>query len=144
MSNIKLRTAHPNDSDFAYNVKKAVFKKYLDLSTGWNDIEQKQLHRQRFESQDFRVIEFMDKDIGIVAIDKKTDYIKLNQLFILPEYQSKGRGSECMLQIMAEANGLPIQLQVIKSNPKAIRFYKKLGFINKAETETHELMQRNP
>ena len=131
MSNIKLRKSYPNDSDFAYNVKKAVFKKYLDLSTGWNEIEQQQLHSRRFESQDFRVIEYMRKDVGILAIDKKTDYLKLNQLYILPEYQNKGIGSECMLQIMAEANGLPIKLQVLKSNPKAIRFYKKLGFVNK-------------
>ena len=80
MSNIKLRKSYPNDSDFAYNVKKAVFKKYLDLSTGWNEIEQQQLHSRRFESQDFRVIEYMRKDVGILAIDKKNRLLEIKSV----------------------------------------------------------------
>ncbi len=68
----------------------------------------------------------------------------MNQLFLLPEYQSKGIGRECMLRVIEEARrlGLPVRLRVLKVNPRALAFYERLGFARTGETETHHLMEK--
>lgn len=71
------------------------------------------------------------------------DCVKVNQLFLLPEYQGKDIGRRCMLLIMEEARelGLPVRLRVMKVNPRALAFYQRLGFMRTGETNTHDLME---
>lgn len=140
-----LRKASPEDSEFAYRVKRAAFKTYVEQVWDWDEHEQQHYHEQRFNTQDFRVIQLSGADIGIMAVDLASDCLKVNQLFILPEHQGKGIGRWCMLQIMEEARelGLPVHLRVIKVNSRALSFYKRLDFVQTGETETHHLMEWN-
>jgi len=143
MNSLILRKADLDDSEFAYQTKKAAFKEYVERVYDWNEDEQRQLHAQRFKEQDIRVINLDNTDVGVIAIAAAPDYVKVNQLFILPEHQSKGIGQKCMAAIMKEANqlGLPISLRVMKVNPRAFSFYERLGFACCGETETHHLME---
>ena len=84
MNNLTLRKAGPNDSEFAYRVKRAAFREYVEKVWGWDEDEQRQLHEQRFGAQDFRVINLAGTDVGIVAAVTAPDCLKVNQLFILP------------------------------------------------------------
>ncbi|MDY7041561.1 MAG: GNAT family N-acetyltransferase [Chloroflexota bacterium] len=144
MNILTLRKASPNDSEFAYCVKRAAFKEYVDKVWGWDEDEQQQLHEQRFRAQDFRVINFAGIDVGIMAVVVNPDCVEVNQLFLLPEYQGKNIGRRCMLLIMEEACqlGLPVRLSVMKVNPRALAFYQQLGFMRIGETATHYLMER--
>jgi RimJ/RimL family protein N-acetyltransferase len=36
---------------------------------------------------------------------------------------------------------LPVRLRVLKVNPRALAFYRRLGFTCTGETETHDLME---
>ena len=143
MSSVTLRKAGPNDSEFAYRAKRAAFKEYVEKVWGWDEDEQRQLHEQRFQAQDFRVINLAGIDVGIMAVVVAPDCVKVNQLFLLPEYQGKGIGRRCMLLITEEARqlGLPIRLRVLKANPRALVFYQRLGFTRTGETATHDLME---
>ena len=144
MDNLTLRDAGPDDSEFAYRVKKAAFKESVEKVWGWNEEEQRQLHRNRFEAQDFRIINLGGIDVGILAMVISPDCIKVNQLFLLPEYQSKGIGRSCMQLIINKAleMDLPIRLQVLKVNPRAQAFFLRLGFLTIGETNTHVLLER--
>ncbi|MBN1644396.1 MAG: GNAT family N-acetyltransferase [Dehalococcoidales bacterium] len=146
MDNLKLRKATAEDSEFAYQTKKAAFREYVEKVWGWNEDEQQQLHQRRFASQDFYVIQVAGDDVGIMAVVRQSDCIKVNQMFILPKYQSKGIGAACMSQIIEDADisNLPIQLRVIKVNPRATAFYKGMGFKKTSESDTHVLMERLP
>ena len=53
---VYLVPAIPGDSEFAYRVKKAAFKPYVDQIGDWDEAEQRHLHEERFRSQKFRVI----------------------------------------------------------------------------------------
>ena len=143
MNSLTLRKANPSDSEFAYCVKRAAFREYVEKVSGWDEDEQRKLHEQRFESQDFRVINVAGTDTGIMAVDVAPDCVKVNQLFLLPEHQGVGIGRECILLIMEEARqlGLPVRLRVLKVNPRALAFYRRLGFIRTGETGTHDLME---
>jgi GNAT superfamily N-acetyltransferase len=143
MNNLTLRKAGPDDSAFAYCTKRAAFKEYVDKVWGWREDEQRKLHEKRFAAQDFRVVTLAGADVGIMAVVVAPDCVKVNQLFLLPAYQGKGIGSACMLLIMEEARrlGLPVRLRVLKVNPRALAFYRRLGFTCTGETETHDLME---
>lgn len=143
-NNLALRKARPGDREFAYRVRRAAFREYVEKVSGWDEDEQWKLHAQRFESQDFRVVTVAGTDIGIMAVDVAPDCVKVNQLFLLPEHQGAGIGRECMSLIMEEARrlGLPVRLRVLKVNPRALAFYRRLGFIRAGETDTHDLLER--
>lgn len=141
-----VRKAAPKDSVFAFQTKKAAFRNYVDQVYGWDETEQRRLHEQRFQTQDFRIVNQNGMDVGIMAIVTASDGIKINQLFLLPEHQGRGIGEACMRLIMDEARqaALPVHLRVMKVNPRARTFYERLGFICTGETETHDIMVWRP
>jgi GNAT superfamily N-acetyltransferase len=143
VNDLTLRKAGPEDSEFAYCVKRAAFREYVEMVWGWNESEQRQLHEQRFRTQEYQIIHWAGTDVGIMAVVVASDCVRLNGLFLLPAYQGNGIGRRCLLLVMEEARkrGLPIRLQVMKVNPRALTFYERLGFLRTGETKTHILME---
>ncbi len=101
---------------------------------------------RRFGAHDFRVINSGGIDVGIMTMTVATDCVKVHQLFLLPEHQGKGIGGKCMSLILEEARqlDLPVRLRVMKANPRALAFYRRLGFTRTGETDTHDLMEKHP
>lgn len=146
MNNLELRKATIDDSEFAYQTKKSAFKEYVDKVWGWDEDEQRTLHERRFASQDFQIIQVSGIDVGILSVVKQPDCMRVNQMFILPEYQNKGIGAACVMRIIEEASTskLSLRLQVLKVNTRAMAFYQRLGFKRTGESETHILMEKIP
>ena len=144
MAVVSLRPATASDSGFAFAVKKAAFRRYVERAIGWNEAEQKELHRQRFASQDFRVVQHSDTDVGVLAMEKRDGFLKVNGLYILPDHQGRGIGAACMKVVFDEAGDLPVRLQALKVNTRAIAFYQRLGFVDIGESDTHIQMERGP
>lgn len=144
MDDLRLRKATADDSEFAYRTKKAAFREYVEKVWGWDEEEQRRLNETRFASQDFQVIQVSGIDVGILAIVRQPDCVKVNQLFILPEYQNRGIGAACMMRIIegAAASALPVRLQVLRVNSRAVAFFQRLGFRSIGESGTHVLMER--
>ena len=143
---VTLRQATAANSEFACQVRKATFRGYLEMASGWDEAEQRRLHEKRLAAQEFRVIQASGEDVGILAITRVDDCVRLHQLFILPEHQGKGIGKACMERVIQEAteSGLPVHLQVLKVNGPAQEFYRKLGFQETGQNEWHILMERRP
>jgi GNAT superfamily N-acetyltransferase len=143
---LNTRPAHSEDLELAFQIKKAAFAAYVEQLWGWNDTEQRTLHACRFNTQDALIIQLNGHDIGLMTTTRSADAIHLHQLFLLPTQHSKGIGTACMSSLLAEAGraALPIRLQVLKNNPRAARFYLRLGFSQVAETETHVQMEKAP
>lgn len=141
---VSLRTVTAQDSEFAYRVKKAALSEYVRQVWGWDENEQQRLHERRFASQDFKVIVEAGADVGILALSHEPDCLKVNQLLLLPEFQGKGIGTACMRQVLDDAarRGLPVRLQVLKVNGRAIAFYRRLGFVDTGEDDTHIQMEK--
>jgi len=141
---VRLRQATARDSEFAYEVKKTALGEYVRQVRGWDEGEQRRLHRRRFASQVFQVIVAAGTDVGILALNYEPDCLRVNQLLVLPEYQGKGVGTTCMRQVIEDAAGrsLPVRLQVLKVNHQAIKFYRRLGFRDAGADEIHIQMER--
>jgi len=146
MHDLNLRPATEDDSEFAFQVKKAAFRKYVDNVWGWDENEQRRLHERRFDAQDVSIICVDGEAVGYLSSSTETDHLHLNQIFILPEYQGKGIGAECTRLMLDEARrlGLPARLRVLKVNPRARALYERFGFVRMGETETHDLMEWTP
>ena len=116
----------------------------MDQIWGWDEDEQILHHKRRFRAQDFRIIELNGEGVGVIAIDTNSVCMKVNQIFILPQYQRKGIGSECMNRIIKEANQrhVPVCLRVIKKNKPAQAFFRRLGFVQVDETDLHNILER--
>ena len=140
---LKLRKAHPDDNEFTYQVKRAAFKDYVERVWDWDEDSQRVLHDRRFAEHDYRVISLDGRDVGIISVAVKPDCLFVNQLHVLPEHQGQGIGRTCMLMVVDEGSnlGLPVRLQVLKVNPRALAFYERLGFAIKGDTDSHFLMQ---
>ena len=136
---VALRPATQQDSGFAFNVKKAALGEYVRETYGWDEDEQRRLHEQGFRASATRIIMAQGQDIGLVAIHEADDRIHLLQLFLLPEAQGKGIGSQVLDQMLGEANRVhrPVILRVLKCNPRAKAFYERHGFTLVGQTETH-------
>lgn len=142
----KANKADAIDSDFIFAVKKAAFREYVEQVKGWDDTHQRGLHNKRFDSQDFRIIQFQGNDIGFFSTSCTSDSLKVHQFFIHPEYQDRGIGSACMTRILADASaaGKAVNLQVLKINTRGIAFYQRLGFSIVNEDSTHVQMKKLP
>jgi GNAT superfamily N-acetyltransferase len=141
---VRLRQATARDSEFAYEVKKTTLGEYVRRVWGWHEDEQRRLHRRRFASQAFQVVVADGVDAGVLALTYEPDCLRVNQLLVLPEHQSKGVGTACMTQVLDDATrrGMPVRLQVLKVNHRAAEFYRRLGFINTGEDDTHIQMEK--
>ena len=146
MEGFKFRKTQATDSEFVFAVKKAAFREYVEQIWGWDDTYQKELHNRRFDSQDLRIIQFNGTDVGFLSTSSTPDRLKVDQIYILPEYQGRGIGAACMRGIIDDANQeqKPVTLQVLKINTRATAFYQRLGFTIVDENSTHFQMKRHP
>jgi len=143
---VSLRESVPSDSEFVYLVKVAAFREYVERVWEWDEQEQRQRHDRRCASQDVRIVQVGDQDVGFLSTERTPGHLAVRQLFIHPSHQRRGVGTACMGRLISEADrvGLVIALQVLKVNRGARRFYERLGFRSAGETHTHIQMQRGP
>lgn len=79
-------------------------------------------------------IESRENRIGFLAYRVETDRRRLHlaKLYLLPEYQGQGIGAEALarMQAVAARTGLrEIYLYVFRKNEKAVRAYRRAGFV---------------
>ena len=146
MEELSIRKARASDSKFVFTVKKAAYREYVEQVWGWDDDYQLERHNKEFASYDFHIIQFRETDVGFFITSSTSDTLKVNQIFILPEYQGRGIGSACMTRIIDDANLEQkfVVLQVLKVNTRGIAFYQRLGFTIVGESPTHIQMEKSP
>ena len=146
MKELNIHRADARDSEFVFTVKEAAYREYVEQVWGWNDNYQQERHNKEFASYDFRIIQFCGTDVGFLIISENSDTFKVNQIFILPEYQGKGIGSACMTRIVGDANleQKSVSLKVLKVNTRGIAFYQRLGFTIVDEDSIYFQMEKSP
>ncbi|MHA1112544.1 MAG: GNAT family N-acetyltransferase [Promethearchaeota archaeon] len=141
---VKLRQCFPEDSDFYYNVKKITLKEYVEKTWGaWDEDFQRKRHKMNFSPEYTQIIQCDGEDIGILVIQEELEVLKIHNIEILPGFQNKGIGAQLLQSIIHRATEKTknITLQVFKTNPKAKKFYQRLGFKIETENATHFLMK---
>lgn len=145
LQHINLRNADDNDRTFAYEVKKAALRAYVEPLWGWDEVVQVDFHRKDWSERRPEIICLVNRDIGTIEVWRREQDIHLGEFYLFPEFQRRGIGSHLMSQLSTEsdATGVPLRLEVIKINPVK-SLYIRFGFKIEGETNTHFLMQREP
>lgn len=138
-----LRPYNQVDREFVYNVKKIVYKEYVEMNWGeWNEEEQREMFAE--------FIDAYANEIKIIIIDgqmagffhgnniDENNYEQRN-ICLLPAFQRKGVGSNILKKIIEKHSDQDIHLRCFKQNP-VVNLYKRFGFEIVEEQEYHYLM----
>lgn len=142
-----LKIATREDRDFIYNLKKTTMKDYVIKTWGgWDENLQRIFFSRELKTIEHQIIVVNNKKVGIFAFSRNKTSINVDEIQILPEYQSKGIGTLIFSDIIANAQKekIEVTLRVLKVNSIAQRFYDKLGFEKVGDTETHFLLSKKP
>ncbi|MDQ6815212.1 MAG: GNAT family N-acetyltransferase [Bacteroidota bacterium] len=129
--NFSLVNATEADSEFVYQLKKTVLKEYVEKTwQQWDEAFQKRFHKENYSVTNTRIIKIDRNAIGTIDLKEGETSIFVSGLYILPEFQSKGIGSAILEQLLerAKLQMKILELEVLRVNINAQRFYKRLGF----------------
>ncbi|MCP4164320.1 MAG: GNAT family N-acetyltransferase [Chloroflexi bacterium] len=102
-------------------------------------------YQERFAGAEYDIIQWENKPIGRLYVDRRADEIRIIDIALLPEFRSLGIGSRFMRDILAEgeSSGLPVRIHVEHAN-LALRLYHRLGFKKIGDTGVYVLMEWTP
>lgn len=126
---ISFRQVLPADYDFLWELHILSFKAYVEEIWGWDEAQQIEMFKARFNPTQSQIIQVDGQDAGRLDIEHQPDEIFLSLIALLPNYQGHGIGTHIIQNLINTANkqGLPLALRVLRPNP-AQHLYKRLGF----------------
>lgn len=131
LEEFNLTDACDDDKDFIFNmVEKLTPKK--DISNYVNK-----------HLKDTKIIKKNDQVIGVVIYYKENSKYLLDLIYIKDKYQNLGIGHNIIKNLIDNQKKNKTQLEVFKSNIKAIKLYKNLGFQITSETKNKYIMEVN-
>ncbi|MYM58678.1 GNAT family N-acetyltransferase [Vibrio sp. OCN044] len=130
------RKANDNDYRFLFELKKSAEYEAVKAVFGWDESVQKEIHRNEWEEERPTIIEVEGVPVGSYLLQLCSDYYYFGRFFLLPEYQSKGIGSQVLESITALSGqkSLPIKLCYLKGN-RVGELYERFGFVVTEESE---------
>ena len=142
MNNIIFRPAQPDDIEFARNVYYITMREYIEPVMGWNQAKQDASFSSQFKTDEIQIISLDGKDMGWIQTQKDLDTFNLGQIYLVPELQGKGIGSEIISRFLDDAKkfGKMPTLSVMKNNP-ARSLYERHGFRATREDDYKVYMQ---
>lgn len=95
------------------------------------------ISKEYIEKNDVFKLIFENKIIGYYSYIKEENHtVKLDNLFVLPEYIGKGFGKYLMDDFTERMRYEKCQKIILDSEPNAEKFYQKIGFKKIGEFET--------
>jgi GNAT superfamily N-acetyltransferase len=133
MHNISLRAATNHDAAFALHVTEACMRVYAEQTWGTWD------RRADLNIEFDKIIQLAGRDIGMIGVDRRSDFWFIDKLYLLPAYQRQGIGGYLLRHLIEDAKSTRVELRltVLEVNP-ARRFYERHGFVS-----THTISPRH-
>jgi GNAT superfamily N-acetyltransferase len=119
-----LRAATSDDAAFALRVTEACMRVYAEQTWGtWDG-------RADLNIPFDEIIQLTGRDIGVIGVDRRSDFWFLDKLYLLPAYQRQGIGGYLLRRLIEDAKSAQVafRLTVLEVNP-ARRFYERYGFV---------------
>lgn len=138
------RIATPQDKPFLYELHKAVSERIIISQFGvWDEDWQRKRFEENWTALTHQILTIDGKPVGILAVTEAVDARVLNNIELLPSYQSKGIGTAVIsreIQIAKETR-VPLRLQVLKHNVRARQLYERLGFRQTREDDHFDYLE---
>jgi ribosomal protein S18 acetylase RimI-like enzyme len=144
---LRERPATIQDLDALWELHLSTMKEYLN-ATACEQEEQRKLFRDEWPDNypSTRVLCDGERIVATTRVNRAPESIYLATLEVDPEFQGRGIGSDQICRLLEEGrrNGIPVWLNVLKTDPRAQALYERLGFRAVAENATHVRMQAEP
>ncbi len=140
--NIIYKKYTDEDYEFVYNLKKEVYIEYvIKYYNEFNEKEQRDRFNKRIKDikNNTYIIYYEGIRVGFYTIKEYIEYIEIENICILKEYQGLGIGTKVLKDILDAKKD--IRLQYFKCNP-VYKLYEKLGFVVDGENDNHYTMTR--
>jgi ribosomal protein S18 acetylase RimI-like enzyme len=120
----------------------AAMREAVEAMWGWDEQVQDELFEKGFTPENQWIVHMDGQDVGVIGVTRRPSEYFLDNIQIVPAYQGRGIGSALILELQdrADREGVPIGLQVIRSN-RARKFYERLGFVVTHRSDTHYIMR---
>lgn len=143
MADYSLRLSSNPDYEFLKNVHHVTLKDHISKIWGWDESTQDEFFKEEFESGQIHVIQSLGNDIGYLILHENPDSLYVVELLILPQFQSRGLGTQILIDLRQKAKslGIVMKMGVFKVNTRAKDLYLALGFKVCGETETHFILE---
>ncbi len=101
-------------------------------------------YERRFPEAAHSIVLVGDVPVGRIWVDRRADEIRLLDVALLPDRCGRGTGGALLGDLMEEAGrcGKPLRHSVLKENVRALRFYRRLGFVEAEDFGLYVLMER--
>ena len=132
------RLAAEPDKPFLWEAVRQAYEDVVVRQFGqWDEDLQESDFNEKWEHADFEVVEVAGERVGAIWTTDEGEYLRLREVFLLPDYQGKGIGTQLIEQELARARRQhkPLRLRVLREN-RARALYERLGFTVSSEDET--------
>lgn len=128
-SRFQLRTARPEEFDFAAEIYIAAMRPLMQQLNAWDEPMRRAAIRRSFKAADSRIISRDGADIGWIQVTERDADYHLTQIQIIEEYCGLGIGSDIINGLLDRAarEGKTVSLSAVRVN-RAIELYKRMGF----------------
>jgi GNAT superfamily N-acetyltransferase/uncharacterized damage-inducible protein DinB len=143
---LTLRSATVDDSEYLYGITESTMRGYVEATWGeWDGAAARKRMEQALAEKSVALIYLADVRVGLLRVNERPEEIFLEQLYIAPEFQRRGIGTQLVEELIRKASGLskPLRLRVLAVNP-AKRLYERLGFAVFEKTPERYFMERLP
>lgn len=125
---IRMRQGEPADMGWLYQTFKRTMQDFISDTWGWDELLQEHSFFENLPAKSF-AIATQANDVGALNLREKADYLWLEMVLVLPDYQGRGIGRLMLeyAQDKAIEAKKPLRLSVLKLNP-AHNFYRHMGF----------------
>jgi ribosomal protein S18 acetylase RimI-like enzyme len=140
---VQLRPATDEDRDFCYSVHKAAMYENVHQLWGWIEEDQISYFDRTWRPVENQIVVVEGRDSGVLCVDHRDGEIYLGRIEVSPNLQGKGVGTYLVraLQAQAEQRKVPLVLEVLRNNERAIALYTRLGF-KTTEVHGHKILLR--
>lgn len=146
MGVIDFRPATADDFAFFFQLHKDTLGPYVDQVWGWRDEEQLTYLQRTIDYAATRVIVVDGVDAGRLKVERRQQHIYIGLIEIAPSHQGRGIGGQIVRGVRdtAFAEGKSVCLNVLRVNTGAYRLYRRLGFVEVAESQVRLQMVAEP
>ena len=141
-----LRQAVAADFDLTFAIKKSAGGRYIQDVFGWDEQVQIGFHKSQFSPANTDLIVRNGTVVGWISVFDHEDHVKIEELYVLPEFQNMGIGTSVLLHAIEHARrrNVTVRLRVLGINRCGIRLYERLGFRRREEDGPFIHMELHP